>query len=117
MNDPTCLVADDHPALTSAVSSYLADNGFEIVGPAPDGRRAPDILAQLAADARRQEIIDERPFGGAERGAQRDREDCEQTREGFHAERGERTSGADFLARDGIARPRAGARFTSAGGR
>jgi DNA-binding NarL/FixJ family response regulator len=40
VNDPTCLVADDHPALTSAVSSYLADNGFEIVGPAPDGRRA-----------------------------------------------------------------------------
>lgn len=40
MNDPTCLVADDHPALTSAVSSYLADNGFEIVGPASDGRRA-----------------------------------------------------------------------------
>jgi DNA-binding NarL/FixJ family response regulator len=34
------LIADDHPALTSAVSSYLADNGFEIVGPAPDGRRA-----------------------------------------------------------------------------
>lgn len=40
MNDPTCLVADDHPALTSAVSSYLADNGFDIVGTAPDGRRA-----------------------------------------------------------------------------
>jgi DNA-binding NarL/FixJ family response regulator len=40
MNDPRCLVADDHPALTSAVSTYLADNGFEIVGPASDGRRA-----------------------------------------------------------------------------
>jgi two-component system nitrate/nitrite response regulator NarL len=40
VNDPTCLVADDHPALTSAVSSYLADNGFDIVGTAPDGRRA-----------------------------------------------------------------------------
>ena len=40
MNDPRCLIADDHPALTSAVSAYLADNGFEIVGPAPDGRRA-----------------------------------------------------------------------------
>ncbi|HVU76947.1 MAG TPA: response regulator transcription factor [Gaiellaceae bacterium] len=47
MNDPTCLVADDHPALTSAVSSYLADNGFEIVGTAPDGRRA----VSLAEDA------------------------------------------------------------------
>ena len=40
MKDPSCLIADDHPALTTAVSSYLADNGFEIVGPAPDGRRA-----------------------------------------------------------------------------
>ena len=40
MNDPRCLIADDHPALTTAVSSYLAGNGFEIVGPAADGRRA-----------------------------------------------------------------------------
>ncbi len=40
MSDPRCLIADDHPALTTAVSSYLADNGFQIVGPAPDGRRA-----------------------------------------------------------------------------
>ncbi len=40
MNDPRCLIADDHPALTVAVSSYLAENGFAVVGPAPDGRRA-----------------------------------------------------------------------------
>ena len=40
MNDPRCLVADDHPALTSAVSTYLSENGFDVVGPAPDGRRA-----------------------------------------------------------------------------
>jgi DNA-binding NarL/FixJ family response regulator len=40
MNDPRCLIADDHPALTSAVSAYLSHNGFEIVGPASDGRRA-----------------------------------------------------------------------------
>lgn len=39
-NDPRCLLADDHPALTVAVSAYLAENGFEVVGPAPDGRRA-----------------------------------------------------------------------------
>ena len=45
MNDPKCLIADDHPALTSAVSSYLAENGFEIVGPVPDGRRAV-VLAE-----------------------------------------------------------------------
>lgn len=45
MNDPRCLIADDHPALTSAVSNYLADNGFEIVGPASDGRRAVALVA------------------------------------------------------------------------
>jgi DNA-binding NarL/FixJ family response regulator len=46
MNDPRCLIADDHPALTSAVSSYLSENGFEIVGPAPDGRRAVAIVTE-----------------------------------------------------------------------
>ena len=40
MKDPKCLVADDHPALTSAVSAYLSHHGFEIVGPVSDGRRA-----------------------------------------------------------------------------
>ncbi len=39
-NDPRCLLADDHPALTVAIAAYLAENGFEVVGPAPDGRRA-----------------------------------------------------------------------------
>jgi DNA-binding NarL/FixJ family response regulator len=40
MNDPRCLLADDHPALTSAVATYLTENGFDVVGPASDGRRA-----------------------------------------------------------------------------
>lgn len=40
MNDPTCLLADDHPALTVAIASYLGENGFEVVGPVADGRRA-----------------------------------------------------------------------------
>jgi DNA-binding NarL/FixJ family response regulator len=44
MNDPCCLIADDHPALTSAVSGYLSENGFEIVGPASDGRRAVALI-------------------------------------------------------------------------
>lgn len=46
MNDPRCLIADDHPALTSAVANYLSENGFEIVGPASDGRRAV-VLAEV----------------------------------------------------------------------
>ncbi|NUR75620.1 MAG: response regulator transcription factor, partial [Thermoleophilia bacterium] len=31
---------------TSAVSSYLSENGFEILGPAPDGRRAVAIVTE-----------------------------------------------------------------------
>jgi len=44
VSDPRCLIADDHPALTSAVSTYLADSGFEIVGPVPDGPRALTLV-------------------------------------------------------------------------
>lgn len=40
MTHPTCLLADDHPALVAAVSAYLGENGFQVVGPATDGRRA-----------------------------------------------------------------------------
>lgn len=50
MMDPRCLIADDHPALTTAVSSYLAANGFEIVGPASDGRRAVALAEQEKPD-------------------------------------------------------------------
>ena len=46
MNDPRCLIADDHPALTSAVSTYLSSNGFEVVGPAPDGQRAVALATE-----------------------------------------------------------------------
>jgi DNA-binding NarL/FixJ family response regulator len=35
-----CLVADDHPALVTAVSDFLANNGFEVVGEARDGLAA-----------------------------------------------------------------------------
>ncbi len=46
MNDPRCLIADDHPALLSAVSGYLSQNGFEVVGPVSDGRRAVALAAE-----------------------------------------------------------------------
>ena len=46
MTKPSCLLADDHPALTVAVSSYLAQNGFSIVGPASDGRRAVQLATE-----------------------------------------------------------------------
>jgi DNA-binding NarL/FixJ family response regulator len=35
-----CLVADDHPALVAAVSDFLTNEGFEIVGQARDGLTA-----------------------------------------------------------------------------
>ncbi len=50
MNDPRCLIADDHPALTSAVSAYLSDNGFEVVGPVPDGQRAVALATEKQPD-------------------------------------------------------------------
>lgn len=43
MNEPRCLLADDHPALAAAVAAYLNENGFEVVGPAADGRRAVQL--------------------------------------------------------------------------
>jgi DNA-binding NarL/FixJ family response regulator len=40
-----CLVADDHPALVAAVSDYLENDGFEVVGRA----RARDGLSAVAS--------------------------------------------------------------------
>jgi len=50
LNDPRCLVADDHPALATAVCSYLSENGFEIVGAASDGRRALSLAIETKPD-------------------------------------------------------------------
>ena len=46
IDDPRCLVADDHPALATAVCSYLSANGFDIVGCASDGRRAVALATE-----------------------------------------------------------------------
>jgi len=35
-----CLVADDHPALVAAVTDFLADLGYEVIGPVADGASA-----------------------------------------------------------------------------
>lgn len=43
---PRCLIADDHPALVSAVSSFLEANEFEIVGTAADGPEALELAAR-----------------------------------------------------------------------
>jgi DNA-binding NarL/FixJ family response regulator len=41
-----CLIADDHPALTASVTAFVAGSGFEIVGPAADGRRALELARE-----------------------------------------------------------------------
>jgi DNA-binding NarL/FixJ family response regulator len=35
-----CVLADDHPALLAAVGDYLAENGYDVVARAADGRAA-----------------------------------------------------------------------------
>jgi DNA-binding NarL/FixJ family response regulator len=45
-----CLVADDHPALVAAVSDFLANQGFEIVGQARDGLSAVASVRETHPD-------------------------------------------------------------------
>jgi DNA-binding NarL/FixJ family response regulator len=50
MSSPRCLVADDHPALLTAVSSYLEANGFQLAGTASDGREALELAGTTRPD-------------------------------------------------------------------
>jgi two-component system nitrate/nitrite response regulator NarL len=43
---PTCLLADDHPALRAAVAEFLVEAGYRIVGPVADGRAAVDAARE-----------------------------------------------------------------------
>ena len=45
-----CLVADDHPALLQAVCDYLQANALIIVGTAPDGDRALELVGKTRPD-------------------------------------------------------------------
>lgn len=45
-----CLVADDHPALVAAVSDFLENQGYEIVGQARDGLSAVAGVQELMPD-------------------------------------------------------------------
>jgi DNA-binding NarL/FixJ family response regulator len=45
-----CLVADDHPALVAAVSDFLENEGFEIVGQASDGLTAVASARESSPD-------------------------------------------------------------------
>jgi len=46
----TCLVADDHPAVTHVVSQLLLDRGFEVLATVEDGSDALDEIARLRPD-------------------------------------------------------------------
>jgi DNA-binding NarL/FixJ family response regulator len=46
----TCLVADDHPALATAVCDFLTGRGYVIVGPTPDGRAAVALAGEHHPD-------------------------------------------------------------------
>ncbi len=46
MSTLRCLVADDHPALSIAVCDFLAERGYEVVGPAADGLRAVALAGE-----------------------------------------------------------------------
>jgi DNA-binding NarL/FixJ family response regulator len=48
MTDPTtCVVADDHPAMLTAIAEILGRNGFEVVGRAADGEEALALIGSL----------------------------------------------------------------------
>jgi DNA-binding NarL/FixJ family response regulator len=51
MSEPrTCLVADDHPALATAVCDFLTGRGYTILGPTPDGRAAVALAGEHRPD-------------------------------------------------------------------
>ena len=53
----TCVIADDHPAMLTAIADTLERSGVEIVGRASDGQEA---LAQIEAQHPRVAIVDVR---------------------------------------------------------
>jgi DNA-binding NarL/FixJ family response regulator len=58
VSDPiTCVIADDHPAMLTAVADVLAKGGVEVVGRASDGE---DALAQIEAKQPRVALVDVR---------------------------------------------------------
>jgi DNA-binding NarL/FixJ family response regulator len=58
VSDPiTCVIADDHPAMLTAVAEVLIKHGVDIVGKASDGQ---DALEQIEAKQPRVALVDVR---------------------------------------------------------
>ena len=53
----TCVIADDHPAMLTAIADILERSGIEVVGRASDGQ---DALAQIEAKQPRVALMDVR---------------------------------------------------------
>jgi DNA-binding NarL/FixJ family response regulator len=49
-HEPTCLIADDHPALVVAVTSFLETNGYRVVATAGDGAAAVEAAQEHQPD-------------------------------------------------------------------
>jgi DNA-binding NarL/FixJ family response regulator len=47
---PSCLLADDHPALMLVLTRLLLENGFEVIGPAYDGHQAVALAREHRPD-------------------------------------------------------------------
>jgi DNA-binding NarL/FixJ family response regulator len=43
----TCVVADDHPPILDSLTRYLEGVGFSILGTAPDGEQALEVVTRL----------------------------------------------------------------------
>src|SRR5439155_20689727 len=50
MTATTIVVADDHPAMLTAVAEILERHGFAVVGRAPDGQQAVALIEALKPD-------------------------------------------------------------------
>jgi DNA-binding NarL/FixJ family response regulator len=94
--DARCLLADDHPALVAAIAPFLEDNGYTVVGPVGDGRRA---LALAAAERPELALVDFRMprLGGLDLIAAM-RESSPETRIAVYTADADQTLARDVLA-------------------
>jgi DNA-binding NarL/FixJ family response regulator len=46
----SCLVADDHPAVLAAMSAFVEERGYELLGPAADGERTLELAKEHRPD-------------------------------------------------------------------
>lgn len=50
LNNPTIIIADDHPLLLKGLSDFLMEKGYNVVGSGNDGREAYNLIVQEQPD-------------------------------------------------------------------